>query len=199
MNPRPARGGRRPGNPDTRSDVLAAARELFAKQGFAATSVRAIATEAGVDPAMVHHHFGSKRDLFLATVQVPFDPAVVLAQLLHDGPDRIGERLVTRSLQVWDPANGGGPLGLLRTAITDESFRPLLRELLLTQVIAPVLDHVGAPPDERERRGALVASQLVGLGIARYVLDLPGLGEEAPLVATVGQTVQRYLTAPLPT
>lgn len=196
----PGRGGRRHGNPDTRTDVLVAARELFAANGFAAASVRAIAAAAGVDPAMVHHHFGTKHDLFLAAVQAPADPAKLLPRVLAGDPDRLGERIVSMLLHVWDPANGGGPLALLRTAVNEPGYAPLLREFLLTQVVGPLLDYVGVPVDEREVRGGLVTTQLVGVAVGRFVLGVPGVSaaDTTTLVAATGATVQRYLAGPLP-
>jgi AcrR family transcriptional regulator len=198
--PHGKRGGRRPGNPDTRSDVLVAASKLFSTQGLAATSVRAIASAAGVDPAMVHHHFGTKHDLFLAAVRPAVDPVELLSRLVAGDPDRIGERIVLTLLQVWDPAGGGGPLALLRTAVNDPGFAPLLREFLLTQVVGPVLEHLGVPADERPIRGALTATQMVGIAVGRFVLALPAVSTDdtAILVAAAGATVQRYLTGPLP-
>lgn len=197
---RNGRGGRRPGNPDTRTDVLVAARELFSTQGFAATTVRAIATAAGVDPAMVHHHFGTKHHLFLAAVQAPVDPTTLLPTVLAGDPEHLGERIVSLLLQVWDPANGGGPLALLRTAVNDPGYATLLREFLSTQVLAPVLDHLGVPRSERPLRVGLVVTQLVGIAVGRFVLALPGVSTDdtETLVTATGGTVQRYLTDPLP-
>lgn len=193
------RGGRRPGSPDTRTDVLVAARELFSTRGFAATTVRAIASGAGVDPAMVHHHFGTKHDLFLAAVQAPVDPATLLPTVLAGDPDQLGERVVTLLLHVWDPANGGGPLALLRTALNDPGYARLLREFLLTQVVGPLLDQVGVAPGERALRGGLAATQLVGVAVGRFVLAIPGVSSDdtTALVTAAGSTVQHYLTGPL--
>jgi AcrR family transcriptional regulator len=75
VSPVARRTGRRPGNQDTREAILAAARSAFAERGFDAAPIRQIATAAGVDPALVHHYFGSKEELFRATVDIPVDPA----------------------------------------------------------------------------------------------------------------------------
>ena len=73
------RRGRRPGAPDTRAAILAAARSRFAEHGYAGTTIRAVATDAGVDAALVHHYFGTKDELFLAALELPVDPRQVLA------------------------------------------------------------------------------------------------------------------------
>src|SRR6266566_170590 len=97
-----ARTGRRPGNQDTREAILAAAREAFAERGYDRVSIRAIATSAGVDPALVHHYFGTKDQLFLATVDAPIDPGEILPKILAGERDELPERLVRTFLSVWD-------------------------------------------------------------------------------------------------
>src|SRR5258706_15310717 len=97
-----ARTGRRPGNQDTREAILAAARRAFSERGFDGASIRAIATSAGVDPALVHHYFGSKDQLFVATMQLPIDPSQFLPKVFEGGIDGVGERLVRTFLQLWD-------------------------------------------------------------------------------------------------
>ena len=94
--------GRRPGAPDTRAEVLAAARASFAEKGFRGTTIRAVAAAAGVDPALVHHYFGTKDDLFVAALQISVDPREVLAPVVAAGPDGAGERLLRTFLSVWD-------------------------------------------------------------------------------------------------
>lgn len=193
------RTGRRPGNPDTRETILAAARSTFAERGFDGASIRAIAAAAGVDPALVHHYFGSKDKLFLAAMNAPADPAEVVPTVLAGDPGRIGERLIRAFLSVWDSPAGTPALALLRSAVSNEWTARLLREFLTTQVLRRVLDHLDVDPTESPLRGSLVASQLFGLAMARYVLRLEPVATAAPetLVGAVGPTVQRYLTAPL--
>src|SRR6476661_8008143 len=96
------RRGRRPGAPDTRAAILASARALFAEHGYAGTTVRAVATAAGVDGALVHHYFGTKQDLFLAALELPVDPRVVLAGAVAEGPDTAGDQMLRVFLSVWD-------------------------------------------------------------------------------------------------
>ncbi|MGZ4460469.1 MAG: TetR/AcrR family transcriptional regulator, partial [Nocardioidaceae bacterium] len=95
--------GRRPGSPDTRAAILDAARGLFASGGFSGTSVRAVAAKAGVDPALVHHYFGTKEDLFVAALALPIDLRDVLAGVAASGePEQVAERLLRVFFSVWD-------------------------------------------------------------------------------------------------
>jgi AcrR family transcriptional regulator len=96
------RRGRRPGAPDTRAAILSAARSRFAEHGYAGTTIRAVATDAGVDAALVHHYFGTKDELFLAAIELPVDPRQVLASAMNGGPEGAGERFLTVFLAVWD-------------------------------------------------------------------------------------------------
>ncbi|MGC4895935.1 TetR family transcriptional regulator [Micromonospora sp. DT31] len=195
----PPRSGRRPGNPDTREAILAAARAAFADRGFDAASVRAIAAAAAVDPALVHHYFGTKEDLFRAAMAFPADPGRLLPEVLAGEPDRVGERLVRVFLTVWDSPAGAAGVALLRSAVSNDWTARLFREFLVTQVLRRVLDHLGVDPAQRPLRGGLVATQLAGLGMMRYVIRLDGVAaaDPATLVAAVGPTVQRYLTGDL--
>jgi AcrR family transcriptional regulator len=190
--------GRRPGAPDTRAEILASARTLFAARGFGNTSMRAIAQDAGVDPALVHHYFAGKDDLFVAALELPVDPRVALLPVLEGGLDGAGERLLRVFVSVWDDETARlSLLGLVR-GVFEPTGRQLLRDGLLGLVLGPVGPALGL--DAPERRIALVASQMVGLVMLRYVLEvepLASMGTEE-LVATYAPTLQRYLAAPLP-
>ncbi|TDB82658.1 TetR family transcriptional regulator [Micromonospora sp. KC721] len=196
----PRRSGRRPGNPDTREVILAAARTAFAERGFDAASIRVIAAAAGVDPALVHHYFGTKEQLFRATIDISVDPAELLPAVLSGDRDTVGERLVRMFLTVWDSPAGAAAVALLRSAVANEWTARLLREFLVTQVLRRVLDQLSIDPAELPLRGSLVASQMIGLAMMRYVVRLEPVASAAPeaLVAAVGPTVQRYLTGELP-
>ncbi len=185
--------GRRPGAPDTRAEILASARALFADRGFASTSVRAVAADAGVDPALVHHYFGTKDDLFVAALELPVDPRVALAPVVEGGVDGAGERLLRVFLSVWDDEDARLPLlGLVR-GVVDPEGRMLLRDGLFGVVLGPIGDALGL--DEPQRRIALVASQMIGLVMLRYVLEVEPLAsmDQETLVATYAPTLQRYL------
>ncbi|TYB36570.1 TetR/AcrR family transcriptional regulator [Micromonospora sp. AP08] len=195
------RTGRRPGNPDTREAILTAARAAFADRGFDAASIRAIATAAGVDPALVHHYFGTKEELFRATVAIPVDPAELVPRVLAGGRDEVGERLVRTFLSVWDSPVGTAAVALLRSAVSNQWTARLLREFLVTQVLRRVVEQLDLDPAETPLRGALVATQIAGLAMMRYVIRLEPAASASPdtLAATIGPTVQRYLTGPLDT
>ncbi|MGW0432662.1 TetR/AcrR family transcriptional regulator [Micromonospora sp. NPDC003197] len=194
------RTGRRPGNPDTREAILVAARQAFAERGFDGASIRSIAAGAGVDPALVHHYFGSKDQLFLAALNAPFDPGELLPQITDGPPDEIGARLVRIFLGVWDSPAGAAGVALLRSAVGNEWTARLLREFAITQIMRRAAARLPIDPSQAPLRASLVVSQLVGLAITRYVLKLEPLASTKPeaLVATVGPTVQRYLTGDLP-
>src|SRR3954463_6415134 len=115
--PGPPRG-RRKGSPDTRSAILAAARTSFARQGFAGTTIRGVASAAGVDAALVHHYFGTKDDLFLAAMELPLDPRQGPAPAMVGGPDGAGERLLRAFLSMWDdPAIAPSLIANVRSAL----------------------------------------------------------------------------------
>ncbi|GAA3761065.1 TetR family transcriptional regulator [Micromonospora maritima] len=196
---RARRTGRRPGNPDTRESILAAARAAFAERGFDATPIRAVAAAAGVDPALVHHYFGTKEDLFRAAMAIPIDPAELVPRVLAGGRDEVGERLVRTFLGVWDSPAGTAAVALLRSAVSNQWTARLLREFLTTQILRRVLDRLDLDPAEAPLRGALVATQVAGLAMMRYVIRLEPVASATPdtLAATIGPTVQRYLTGPL--
>jgi AcrR family transcriptional regulator len=176
--------------------VLAAARAAFAERGFDGATIRGIATAAGVDPALVHHYFGSKDKLFIAAVEAPVDPGDFLRDVLASPADELGANVVRLLLRLWDgPARPAG-LALVRSAVGNEWSAKLLREFLVSQVLRRVMGTLDLPQAEREARGALVGSQLIGLVMARYVLKVEPLASASPasLVEAVGPTVQRYLT-----
>ena len=189
--------GRRPGAPDTRAEVLAAARTSFAEKGFRGTTIRAVAAAAGVDPALVHHYFGSKDDLFLAALEMPVDPRALLAPVMTQGPDGAGERLLRTFLSVWDdPDIQVQLLAVVRSVLTEDGGR-LLKEGFIPVVVGPVLAQL--VKDRPEVRIPLVASQVVGLIVTRYLLALPPMAEmpAEDVVARIGPVLQHYLTGDL--
>ncbi len=192
------RRGRRPGGVDTRDALLAAARTEFAERGFDGATVRVIADRAGVDPAMVNHWFGGKEALFTAALDLPVNPATVLDEVVPGDPERLGERIVTGFLTLWDHAGGGRPLAaLVRSVASHEVATRMMREFITRVLVRRVVATVA--PDRVDLRAALCASQLIGLGMVRYVLRVEPLAsaDHATVVAAMAPTVQRYLTGPL--
>jgi len=194
----PARRGRRPGSPDTRAEILAQARALFSAQGYAGTSVRAIAAAASVDAALVHHYFGTKDELFLAALELPVDPRRLLAPLIEDGPDGAAERFLETFLAAWDDPELRPSLLAVARAVMDPAGSKLLTEGFLPVVIQPIGVALGL--DRPEHRMTLVASQVIGIILLRYVLAVEPLASMPPdlVVSTYAPTLQRYFTGPLP-
>jgi AcrR family transcriptional regulator len=194
------RTGRRKGSPDTREAILDAARAAFADRGFDGASIRSIASAAGVDPALVHHYFGPKEQLFLATVGAPVNPGDLIPAILAGERAEIGERLVRTFVSVWDDPHSGPKLvAIVRSALAHDWSARMLREFLTSQILRRVIAKADVPAAEAPIRAALVASQMIGLGLARFVLKIEPLASAdiETVVATVGPTVQRYLTGPL--
>jgi AcrR family transcriptional regulator len=193
------RSGRRPGNQDTRSSILEAARQTFAEKGYDQASIRAIAGEAGVDPALVHHYFGTKEKLFLATMNAPINPAELIPEALAGPPEQAGERLIRMMLTVWDSPAGAAALAMFRSAMSNEWTARLLREFVITQILRRAVSELIADPEEAALRSALVATQIAGLIMARYVLKLEPLAsaDRELLVTAMGPNVQRFLDGPI--
>ncbi len=194
------RSGRRPGNQDTRSSILEAARTAFAEKGFDQASIRAIAAGAAVDPALVHHYFGTKEKLFLAAMNAPINPAELIPQAL-DGPrEEAGERLIRLVLTVWDSPAGAAALAMFRSALSNEWTARLLREFVITQILRRAVAEIALDPAEAPMRAALMATQIAGLLTARYVLKIDPLATADPevIVMAMAPNVQRFLTDPLP-
>ena len=193
-----ARTGRRPGVSGTREAILDAARRAFAEQGYQHATIRGVADLAGVDPALVHHYFGTKQRLFVAAVQLPVNPVEHLMAVLEEDPGQIGRRLVATFLSVWDHAAEQSPLlALVRSAVGDDRAAALLREFITEEVLGPIARRLGSP--DARLRATLVGSQLIGLAMARYIVKVEPLASvpAAQVAAAVGPTVQRYLTGEL--
>ncbi|HEX4701870.1 MAG TPA: TetR family transcriptional regulator [Pseudonocardiaceae bacterium] len=190
------RRGRRAGGEDTRAALLAAARAVFAEQGYQGATVRVIAARAGVDAAMVNHWFGGKQGLFAAIVELPFDPAVLLDRILVGDREMLAERLIRTFIPIWDSADGAFAALVLSVASQQVAAR-MIGEFLTT-IFARVAEVIGA--DKPMLRACLCATQIVGLGLVRYVLKLDPVAsaDVDTLVATVAPNLQRYLTGELP-
>ena len=195
MSPR----GRRPGGVDTRQAIVEAARVDFAEQGYDGTSLRGIARRAEVDPALVHHYFGGKPQLFAAVMDIPADPAALISAVVSGPRDQVGESLVRTFLAVWDSEAGRQRFqALVRAAVTHEDATRMLREFLTREVFGRVvreLSHDGEPSHELEVRAGLAASQMIGLAMMRYIVEFPAVVDAThdELAALVGPTIQRYL------
>ncbi len=193
------RPGRPPGASDTRDRILASARELFARNGIDKTSIRAIAADAGVDPALVHHYFGTKTQLFAAAIHIPIDPMQVIRPLQQVPVEEIAYVLPTLLLPLSDSELGKGFIATLRSILAGNDVS-LVRSFLQEVIAAEVGARVDNPPGSGRIRVQFVASQLVGVVMARYILELDPF-KSLPvdqIAETIGPNLQRYLTGDLP-
>jgi AcrR family transcriptional regulator len=193
-----ARTGRPPGGTRNRQAILAAAARHFSELGYDRTSMRSIAAAAGVDQALIAHYFGSKHELFIAAVEFPLDPAKVLPEVLAGDRSTIGERLARLVLTMLeDPEARRRLTGLIRAASSEPDAARMLRELLMREVIGPVADALAS--DESELRVNLVGSQIIGLMMARHIVEVEPLASLPAdrVVELIAPTLQRYLMHPL--
>lgn len=193
-----ARSGRRPGEPGTRERIEAAARTSFAELGYEGATIRVVAARAEVDPALVHHYFGTKQRLFLSVMSLPVDMDRVFESILAGPRESIGRRFVGTLLRLWrDPTVLAVMIGLVRSATTEPGAADLLRDMLGRQGIFAFVAAVA--PDDAEQRAMLVGTQVIGLAMARHVIGIEPLRSADPewLAAAIGPTIERYLTGSL--
>ena len=190
--------GRRRGSPDTRSAILDAARSSFAAHGYAGTTIRAVASAAGVDAALVHHYFGTKDELFLAALHLPVDPRALIGPAVAGPVEEAAERFLGVFLSVWDDPEIQPSLLSFARGMLDPSATRLVSNGLLPVVIQPIGVALGI--SDPHLRMPLVASQVIGLILMRYVLAVEPLASmpRDRVIATYAPTIQRYLTGDLP-
>ncbi len=181
---------------------MSSARELFARNGIDKTSIRAIATDAGVDPALVHHYFGTKTQLFAAAIKIPIDPMSIIGPLREVPVDEIGYVLPSLLLPLWDSELGKGFIATLRSVLGGSNVAELsmFRAFLQDVITAEVGSRVDDPPGSGRVRVQFVASQLIGVVMARYILELEPFRSlpVTEVVETIAPNLQRYLTGELP-
>ena len=197
--PGSGRRGRREGASESREHILATARRLFAEHGFEGTSLRQVAREAGVDPAMIHHFFKGKDELFALSVALPADPAQVLEGVDQHDPEHRAEAIVRAVLRLWESPARHSLVAFIRGTIGSKAKTLLLREVVTRTIISRIMAGIPGPPEEVALRGNLVATQMVGLMLVRYVVKLEPLASASPedVVRLLAPNVQRYLTGEL--
>ncbi|SES17775.1 transcriptional regulator, TetR family [Streptomyces sp. yr375] len=183
---------------DTRDRILTAAREEFSERGYEKTSVRGIAKAADVDPALVHHYFGTKEQVFEAAIEVAFAPAFSAPEAIADGPlDQVGERLARFIFGIWENPTTRKPLlAIVRSAVNNDTAAAVFRRLVASQLLRRIAAQLDLP--DAELRAELAAAQLVGCAMLRYVIKVEPLASAdlEQIIARVAPVVQRHLTGP---
>jgi AcrR family transcriptional regulator len=192
-----SRGRRLAAEAVTAEELGRIALDQFATVGYARTTIRSVAQAAGVDPALVMYHHGSKRELFLAAVTMRFDPSAVAEELAAGDRASVGRRLADFLLAAWeDPVQRQVFLARIRAAATEPEAAEMVRDLIGRELVVPLVRLLRS--DRPEVRAGLVSSQLMGYVVARYLvgvtaLDLP----PAAAAELLAPTLQRYLVEPL--
>lgn len=197
---RTPRTGRRPGASGSREAILAAAGRQFAEHGYVATSLRAIAAEAGVDASLIVHFFGTKAQLLTAALQWPFDPETEMERISAGGRRQVGEGLARLVVRTWDrEGDRNAILTVLRAATVEPAAAELMRDFIERELFPPLMRRLA--PSDPELRANLASAQIIGMGIARYVLRLQPLAglSEGEVVSWLAPSLQRYLTGRAPT
>jgi len=190
--------GRRPGNADTRGDIVEAAKRVFAAKGYDGASLRAIAREAAVDPALVHHYFDGKASLFVAAMALPFDPRSVQDASATPSSSSVGARLIEGFLTMWDEAEGTGSsfAACVAGMAASTSVADAMREFVAERVWQNKPTNPGESAGLTSQRRALVASQLMGLAFTRYIQRVPPVSTATPrqISRWAGPTLDRYMS-----
>jgi len=196
-----AAAGRRPGNVDTRGQIIDAAKRVFAAKGYDGASLRAVARAADVDPALVHHYFDGKASLFVAAMALPFGPRTLPVHDQSTASTSAGTMVITGFLTMWDHAEGTGSsfascvAGMAASTNVADAMREFVAERIWEK--SPVNE--GESDDMTRQRRALVSSQLMGLAFIRYILRVPPISTTTPeeIARWAGPTLDRYMVGPI--
>ena len=191
-----SRAGRRPGNPDTQTEILEAAKAVFGEMGYDRATIREIAGRAGIDPALVHHYFGNKDKLYAASISLPVNPATVVGDVFATvAEEERGEALARMFLSLWeDPATRTALTGILRSAMSGEEQAVAAFREYISSVIKGTIAKL-IPHEDAELRALSIAGQIVGLVIIRYVVEIEPVASASTddLVKLIGPRIQSYL------
>lgn len=183
------------GKSSARNRILASASSLFAARGYRGTTLRAVATGAGCDVALIPHYFGNKEGLFRAVIQFPEDPGDVHSVLVSVPFDELGPALVKEIIGLWESPVADQLLAMARGALEDPApFSEYLTSVLWAPVRARLTEK-GIDRTETERRIAFSQAQLAGIIVTRYLLRLPAARElsTVDLIESLGPVVQGFL------
>lgn len=198
MNKRRGRG-RPTGRTETRAKILEVARNRFLTDGYERVTLRSVAEQAGVDTALISYHFGSKRGLFGACMELSVNPADVLAQALAGPLDGMPERLIGNVVRVWDDPDGGASLrAFAEAAVCEPEVARVFREMAEREMLGRIAERLTGA--DAIRRAAVTASQMAGLIFMRYVLRLEPLASMPAdeLIARMTPALRAALTGPRP-
>jgi AcrR family transcriptional regulator len=202
--PPPATGPRRRGRPArtsaadgpaARDRILTAARNEFAERGYDKNSIRGIAKAADVDPALVHHYFGTKERVFGAAIELIMAPAMGVPDAVHGNREGAGERMARYMFSVWENRVTRLPLlAVMRSALTNETAATVLRGMIERRLLLRMAGELDVP--NPEFRAQLAAGHLIGIAMLRYVIRMEPVASAKvdDIIAMVGPTLQRYLT-----
>lgn len=181
----------------TRRRILAEAATLFAAKSFDGVSMRAIARQADVDPALVHHYFGSKDELFEEVLSQGASPEALFGAVTSRPRENWGTELVREAIKMMESPAGPALRAVMRSGIS--SHPDLLRHFVGSRILSHLSEHLEGTAEERAKRAVLVGSQFVGLFVARYLVKVEPLASmpREEVVRSVGPTIQRYLTGSL--
>jgi AcrR family transcriptional regulator len=188
------RRGPRPAGSDTREVILETARRQFSDSGYGRTTLRGVAAEAGVDPRLVLHYFGSKRELFMASVRLPVEPGQFIPEVFGGAPEGLPERVahaLVRTLE--EPETRQAALAIIRAAASEPEAAQVIRAVLAERVLLPLTAEIEA--DQPELRATMVASQFVGMAMARYVVGVEPLASATPeqVVRALTPVIEHFL------
>ncbi|ASN51606.1 TetR/AcrR family transcriptional regulator [Sinomonas sp. R1AF57] len=195
----PLRRGRPDDGGDRRARIVASATRLFADEGFDAVSLRQVARDAGVDPALVHHYFSGKDELFAASVELPADPDDVLAGMASLTAQDRGTALLSAIARLWEGPQRHALAAFVRGSLGSRARTAAVREVFRARVMPRVLEGLEGPREELELRATLAATQVMGFILLRYVVQLEPLASlpREQAIALVAPTLQHYLTGEL--
>ncbi|MGV1010336.1 MAG: TetR family transcriptional regulator [Dermatophilaceae bacterium] len=192
--PAPRRRGPRTGGQDTRAAIIEAARAEFAAKGYDGATLRGIARTAGVDPRLVHHYFDGKQNVFQEVLHMPVHLDEVIEGVFTKGSDGLGERVLRTFFAVWDaPGASERLVAFVASASSGTDNARTMQQFLAREVLSRITRFARA--DDPQLRASLVASQLLGIAIARYVLKIEPIASADPevLVPFLAPTLERYL------
>jgi AcrR family transcriptional regulator len=194
---KPARRGRRVGSSNTRDAILAAAKKSFARDGFAATTIRKIAKDAGVDPALVMQFYGSKDVLFAASLAVSADALNAMANAFEGPVEGLGPRVTRAFLTLWEQKTGDAEalMAMQRAAMSSEAAAEQLRDFVQYRLVEVVSPKLQGRSDAVLRVG-LASAMLVGVIVGRNMVRIPAIAgaDRESVVELVGASIQTILT-----